>query len=104
LQGNISLEAIEHLVDEVGQARMVGTDKKKCGCLLMSTMGLSCACLLAKMINEDKPISLDDIHNHWNRLKFDTAHLCKEEDVDLSLFPEWEVLQVLQINIFMFIW
>ncbi|MCI41301.1 FAR1-related protein, partial [Trifolium medium] len=59
----------------------------------MLTMGLPCACSLAKTIKEGKPISLDDIHNHWKRLKFDVSDLCKEEDADLSLLPEWEVLQ-----------
>ncbi|MCI83159.1 hypothetical protein A2U01_0104434, partial [Trifolium medium] len=46
----------------------------------MSTMGLPCACSLAKT----KLISLDDIHSHWKRLKFDVGDLCKEEDADLS--------------------
>jgi hypothetical protein len=60
-------------------------------------MGLLCACSLAKTIKEGKPISLDDIHNHWMMLKFDAAHLCKNEDADLSLLPELEVLQVYKL-------
>jgi hypothetical protein len=93
LQLNISKEAVQYLVDE----GVVGTDKTKCRCLLMSTMGLLCACSLAKTIKEGKPISLDDIHNHWMMLKFDAAHLCKNEDADLSLLPELEVLQVYKL-------
>ncbi|MCI20431.1 FAR1-related protein [Trifolium medium] len=72
-------------MDEVRRAESVGTDKTKCGCLLMSTMGLPCECSLAKTVNEGKAISLDDIHIHWKRLKFDAADSCKEEDADLSL-------------------
>ncbi|MCI81005.1 FAR1-related protein, partial [Trifolium medium] len=57
----------------------------------MSTMGLPCACSLAKTLKENKPISLNDIHSHWKRLKIDAEF--KEEDADLSLLPEWEALQ-----------
>ncbi|MCI73622.1 otubain, partial [Trifolium medium] len=41
LQGNISREALQHFVDEVRRAELVGTDKAKCGCLLTSTMGVA---------------------------------------------------------------
>ncbi|MCI16882.1 FAR1-related protein, partial [Trifolium medium] len=56
-------------------------------------MWLPCACSLAKTVNEGKAISMNDIHSHWKRLKFDAAHLCKEENADLSLLPEMEALQ-----------
>jgi alpha-glucosidase len=62
---NISREAVQYLVDEVRRTGVIGTDKANCRCLLMSTMGLPCACSLAKMIKEGKPISLDDTHSHW---------------------------------------
>jgi hypothetical protein len=62
--------------------------------LLMSTMGLPCPCSLAKTVKEDKQVSLSDIHIHCKRLQFDAAHLCKDEDANLSLLPELAVLQV----------
>jgi alpha-glucosidase len=65
LQANISREAVQYLVDEVRRTGVIGTDKANFRCLLMSTMGLPCACSLAKMIKEGKPISLDDTHSHW---------------------------------------
>jgi hypothetical protein len=81
-------------VDEVGRADVIGTDMARCKGLLMSTMGLSCACSLAKTVKEGKPISLSNIHIHCKRLQFDAAHLCKDEDANLSLLPELAVLQV----------
>ncbi|KAK2375576.1 hypothetical protein QL285_076461 [Trifolium repens] len=58
LQGNISREALHYLVDEVCRMDSIGTNKAKCGCLLMSTMRLLCTCLLVMTAKEDKPISL----------------------------------------------
>jgi alpha-glucosidase len=94
LQGNISREALGYLLDEVRRAEMIGTDKARCGCLLRSTMGLSCACSLAKTVKEGEPIRLVDIHVHWRRLQFNIANLEADKDADLSHVPEWDVLQV----------
>jgi hypothetical protein len=44
LQGNVSREALGHLVDEVRRADVIGTDKAKNECLLISTMGLLHTC------------------------------------------------------------
>jgi hypothetical protein len=44
LQGNVSREALGHLVDEVRRTDVIGTDKAKYGCLLISTMGLLHTC------------------------------------------------------------
>jgi alpha-glucosidase len=68
LQGNILRETLSYLVDEIRRADVIGTDKGRCGCLLMSTMGLPCACSLAKTVKEGKPISLVHIYSHWKRL------------------------------------
>jgi alpha-glucosidase len=81
-------------VDEVRRSDVSETDKARCGCLLTSTMGLPCACSLAKTVKEDEPIRLTDIHCHWKRLHFDAANLCAHEDADLSLVLECDVLQV----------
>jgi hypothetical protein len=58
LQENISREALHYLVDEVCWLDSIGTNKAKCGCLLMSTMRLSYARCFAMTTKEDKPISL----------------------------------------------
>jgi alpha-glucosidase len=94
LQGNISREALGYLLDEVCRAEVIGADKARCGCVLRSTTGLSCACSLAKIVKEGEPIRLADLHVHWRRLQFDVAHFEADKDADLSLVPDWDVLQV----------
>jgi hypothetical protein len=64
LQGNISREVLGDLLDEVRRAEVIGTNKARCGCFLWSTMGLSCACSLAKTVREGEPIRLANIHVH----------------------------------------
>jgi hypothetical protein len=58
LQENISRETLGYLIDEVCRADVIGTDKAGCRCLVMSTIGLSCSCALAKIVKEGKPIRL----------------------------------------------
>jgi hypothetical protein len=67
LQGNISIEALSYLVDEVRRADVIGTDKAKCRCLLILTMGSLCVCALEKTVKDGKPIRLANIHSHWKR-------------------------------------
>ena len=55
--GNISLE----------EERCRGTlcmDKEICGCVQRTSYGLPCACFIATKIHDDKPILLDEIHDH----------------------------------------
>jgi hypothetical protein len=87
LQENISRETLGYLIDEVCRADVIGTDKAGCRCLVMSTIGLSCSCALAKIVKEGKPIRLAEIHSHQKKLQFDVANLPSDEDVDLSLVP-----------------
>jgi hypothetical protein len=68
LQGNILRETLGYLVDEIRRADVIGPDKARCGCLLMSTMSLPCACSLTKTGKEGKLIRLVDIYSHWKRL------------------------------------
>jgi hypothetical protein len=81
-------------VDEVRRSDVSETDKVRCGCLLTSTMGLPCACSLAKTVKEDEPIRLTDVDDHCMKLRFDAANLCTHEDADLSRVLKCDVLQV----------
>nr|ABN05752.1 Ovarian tumour, otubain, related [Medicago truncatula] len=91
---NISREALHHLVVEYNKALEIGTDKSKCGCLSLITYGLPCACMNDLKIKNGTTLCLEEIHTHWNRLRFEyevDPKLTKKEDV--SLLPEWEILQ-----------
>jgi hypothetical protein len=64
LQGNISRYVLDFLAEEVRRVEATGTNKSKCRCLLMLTMGLVCATSLFKSVREGKSISLTYIHCH----------------------------------------
>ena len=91
---NISREALHHLVVEYNKALEIGTDKSRCGCLSLITYGLPCACMLALKIKNGTAIRLEEIHTHWKRLGFEYEVDPKLKKEDISLLPEWDILQV----------
>jgi len=91
---NISREALHHLVVEYNKALKIGTDKSKCGCLSLITYGLPCVCMMALKIKNGTAIRLDEIHTHWKRLKFEYEVDPKLHKANISLLPEWDILQV----------
>jgi len=56
-------------------------DKKNCGCVLKSSYGLPCACIIDMKICHNKPIRLDEIDRHWQKL-----FMGKEESNDEFFF------------------
>jgi len=64
-------------------------DKEICGCVQRTSYGLPCACFITTKIREDKPILLDEIHHHWNRL-----YMGQESNEDgFSVEDEWNGIQ-----------
>jgi len=47
LVGMVSKYVLIHIAEEFNKVKVIGFDKKKCGCVLRHTHGLSCACELA---------------------------------------------------------
>jgi len=43
-------------------------DKKSCGCVIKTSYGLPCACIITMKIHHNKLIRLDEIDRHWQRL------------------------------------
>jgi hypothetical protein len=91
---NISKEALHHLVVEYNKALKIGTDKSKCGCLSLVTYGLPCVSMIALKIKNGTALRLEEIHNHWKRLRFEYEVDPKLHKADISLLPEWDILQV----------
>jgi len=79
---------------EYNKALEIGTDKSKCGCLSLITYGLPCACMIALKIKNGTAIRLEEIHTHWKRLRFEYEVDPKVKKGDISLLPEWDILQV----------
>jgi alpha-glucosidase len=94
VQRNIFREGVNRLVKEVNRVRNVSDNKSRCGCMNRTTMGLPCACELSKNVRDRAPISLKEIHIHWTRLSLDVVDLVQEGRPNLSLEPEWVVIQV----------
>jgi len=91
---NISRDVLHHLVVEYNKALEIGTDKSKCGCLNLITYELPCACMIALKIKNGIPLRLDEIHTNWKRLRFEYEDGPKLHKADISLLPEWDILQV----------
>ncbi|XP_014492146.1 uncharacterized protein LOC106754622 [Vigna radiata var. radiata] len=68
LVGRVSRYALELIADEVERVNKIGLDSARCGCILSSTYGLPCACVLARY--EPGMIPLGEIHVIWTRLRF----------------------------------
>jgi len=64
----VSKYALLHIVEEFDKVKVIGFDKKKCGCVLRYTHGLPCACELARYVFG--VISLNEVHVMWTRLSF----------------------------------
>lgn len=92
------MKALYYLVDKADRALDIGTEKSKCGCLSLITFRLSCACVIALKIKNNTLVRLDEIHSHWKRLRFEYEGDIKDRTEDISLLPEWDLLQVFSIK------
>ena len=95
---NISRKTLHYLADKADRAADIGTDKSRCGCLSLITFRLPCACAIALKIKKNTHICLDEIHTHWKRLRFEYEGDVKDRKEDISLLPEWDLLQVFSIK------
>jgi len=46
----VSKYALLHIAEEFDKVKVIGFDKKKCGCVLICTHGLTCAYELARYV------------------------------------------------------
>jgi len=54
--------------------------------------------MIALKIKNNSPIHLDEIHTHWKRLRFEYEGDPKDKKANISLLPEWDLLQVFSIK------
>ncbi|XP_014492691.1 uncharacterized protein LOC106755109 [Vigna radiata var. radiata] len=86
LVGRVSRYALELIADEVDRVNNIGLDNGRCGCILSSTYGLPCACILARY--EPGMIPIGEIHVIWTRLSISRT-VSTESLPEFSL--DWEV-------------
>ena len=93
LVGNVSRAALNYIFYEAKRASNVGSDSSKCGCTIVKTYGLPCACVISKKMKVDSPIGMDEVSGHWKRLSFDDDGKMKSNKSNISILTEWEAIQ-----------
>ncbi|XP_057517078.1 uncharacterized protein LOC130798205 [Amaranthus tricolor] len=71
LYRHVSLYALEQIQNEFNRMLELGDFAlNKCGCVLLKTHGLPCACYLQIKIGSHGALYLDDIHEFWSTLRY----------------------------------
>ncbi|KAK9715869.1 hypothetical protein RND81_06G195300 [Saponaria officinalis] len=86
LDGKVSHKAIKLMAEEFTRGTKLGMGLDiGCGCSMVSTHGLLCACQLHRLYQEDRPVHLDDVHVFWRTLRFDDVNsVPANDDVQLK--------------------
>ncbi|KAL5153296.1 PKS-NRPS hybrid synthetase [Glycine soja] len=77
LLGMVSRYALNEISVELERVRHFKDNLSSCGCVLRTTLGLPCACLLQRY--DGGSIPLDAVHMYWKRLSFSDQGLCEAE-------------------------
>ncbi|KAK9724649.1 hypothetical protein RND81_05G089600 [Saponaria officinalis] len=84
LQGKVSTKALEIMEDELKRGVALGVGLKLgCGCVLRTTHGLPCACMLVDMKDNGSRVHLSDIHSFWRTLEYDNEEAMSKNDNDM---------------------
>jgi len=78
---------LNQIAAEFERVKYVGIDRSRCGCIMKTTHGLSCACELARYVLGSIPLST--IHMFWWRLSFSDQCLSEPE---VSITEEIEAI------------
>jgi len=89
LVGVVSKYALMHIAEEFNKVKVIGFDKKKCGCVLRHTHGLPCACELARYVV--CVILLNEVNVMWTRLSFSDIS-SSQSSSELSIQQEFDVI------------
>jgi len=89
LLGAVSKYALMHIAEDFNKVKVIGFDKKKCGCVLRHTHGLPCACELARYSVSVIPLS--EVHMVWTRLSFSDLSLSQSSS-ELFIQQNWDVI------------
>ncbi|XP_050888789.1 uncharacterized protein LOC127093944 [Lathyrus oleraceus] len=90
-----SITILEQLFkDNILYSRLVGyisrasSDSVECGCIIVKTYGLPCACVIAKNVKLGHPIRMDEVCTHWKRLRFDGDGCMDDGKSNISILTE----------------
>ena len=87
LLGMVSMYALNQIVVEFECVSYDGIDSSRCGCVMRTTYGLSCAYELAGYVVGSIPLSV--IHMFWRRLSFSYQGLSEPK---VSITEEMETI------------
>jgi len=77
LLGMVLRYALNQIAAELERVDYAGKNPSSCGCMVRTTLGLSCACELSKYVSGCS--LLDSIHMFWRRLSFSDQGLSEPE-------------------------
>src|SRR4051812_48783546 len=66
---NISCSGLNFMFHEAKRVETTGPDRSICGCTIRKTYGLPCACILSKKMKLNSPIRMDEVIDHWKKLR-----------------------------------
>jgi len=89
---NISRTGLNFLFHEAKRSETTGADSSLCGCTIRTTYGLPCACIISKKKELNSPIRMDEVADHWKKLRFDDFDPPKENDSKITISDELEVI------------
>src|SRR4051812_27363908 len=87
---NISRARLICVFHEAKRAETTGPDSSKCGCTIRTTYGLPCACVLSKKMALNSPVRMDEVIDHWKKLRFDDFEPAKEGESKISISSDLE--------------
>lgn len=89
LRGNVSITALEIILDETKRGDFVGIDSVACRCQLRYTHDLPCTYEIADYIRQRRLIPLDSLSTHWHKLDMQPTsnqNHVNEEDIHIEEF------------------
>ncbi|XP_050898021.1 uncharacterized protein LOC127104925 [Lathyrus oleraceus] len=93
VKAGVVVASLNYIFREDKQIDNVGSDSAKCGCTIVKTYGLPCACVISKKVKLGDPIRMDEVCIHWKRLRFDDDGCMYGGKLNIPILNEWEVIQ-----------
>ncbi|KEH18713.1 hypothetical protein MTR_8g028025 [Medicago truncatula] len=84
LEGCVFVAALCLIFEEAKPSKTLSFSKKDCGCVIKTSYGLPCACILAIKIQQKLLTRLDDIYPHWQRLRWNDIYGTPHQRGDAS--------------------
>ncbi|XP_050918549.1 uncharacterized protein LOC127135977 [Lathyrus oleraceus] len=97
--GSISREGLNYIFHGAKRVNNVGFVSTKCGCTIVKTYGLTCACNISKKVRLGDLIKMDEVCIHRKRLRFDDDDVMNDGKSNISILIEWEVIQEIFLKV-----